>query len=279
MNPFFGRKLVIATKHEKEKVIAPLAASKLGVLPCVPLNFDTDKFGTFSGEIKRKKDPISIARKKCEKAMKLTNCDLAIASEGSFGRHPQLVFIPGNEEIVVLIDKKNKLEIIGKTKSTETNFDGKACTNWDELKIFAEKVFFPTHALIIRNTKDSTKRIIKGIQTWDDLKAEFEFMVKKYGQVFAETDMRALYNPSRMKVIVEATEKMIERALSVCEKCQAPGFGVVDVISGLPCDWCGAPTQSIKSFIKGCKKCGYSFEEPNPEKSRENAMYCEFCNP
>ena len=279
MNPFFGRKLVIATKHKKESVIAPLAASKLGVLPFVLKDFDTDKFGTFSGEIKRKKDPISIARIKCEKAMKLSNCDLAIASEGSFGRHPHLVFIPGNEEIIVLIDKKNKLEIIGKILSTETNFDGKTCTTWEELMKFAQNVHFPTHALILRNAKDSTKFIKKGINHWDDLKSEYEFIQNKYGQVFAETDMRAMFNPTRMKVIAEATERMLAQAITNCEKCESPGFGIIDVITGLPCEACGTPTQSIKAYLKSCRKCGFKKVEPNSEKSREIAMNCDICNP
>jgi hypothetical protein len=89
---FKGRSLVIATKHEKEKVITPLLEEALGVVCFIPEGFDTDTLGTFTGEIERKLDPISTARQKCLMAMKVSNCDLGIASEGSFGPHPSLFF-------------------------------------------------------------------------------------------------------------------------------------------------------------------------------------------
>jgi hypothetical protein len=49
---FKNRRLLIATKHEKEKVIALL--EKNGVICFVNENFDTDLLGTFTGEIERK---------------------------------------------------------------------------------------------------------------------------------------------------------------------------------------------------------------------------------
>lgn len=55
MNSFSQRKLVIATKHHKEKVIAPLIEKVLGVECFVGKNFDTDTLGTFTGEVERKR--------------------------------------------------------------------------------------------------------------------------------------------------------------------------------------------------------------------------------
>lgn len=72
MNLFLGRRLVIATKHQKETIIGPRVESKLGALPFVPKNLDTDVLGTFTGEIERSSDPLSTARQKCEMAMKHT---------------------------------------------------------------------------------------------------------------------------------------------------------------------------------------------------------------
>jgi hypothetical protein len=91
---FEGRQLLIATKHNKERVIAPLFEKALGVTCIVPDNFDTDLLGTFSGEVEREQDPLSTARRKCLLAMQQANCDLAIASEGSFGPHPSLFLSP-----------------------------------------------------------------------------------------------------------------------------------------------------------------------------------------
>jgi hypothetical protein len=90
---FAGRNLLIASKHKKERVIAPLVVEALGIKDVFISDFDTDSLGTFSGEISRKEDPITTVRNKCLKAMELSNCDLAIANEGSFGPHPSFLFL------------------------------------------------------------------------------------------------------------------------------------------------------------------------------------------
>jgi hypothetical protein len=48
MDIFRNRRLIIATKHKKEAVVAPLLQEKLGVRCFVDDEFDTDAFGTFS---------------------------------------------------------------------------------------------------------------------------------------------------------------------------------------------------------------------------------------
>lgn len=85
---FQNRKLIIATKHEKEKVIAPILENELKLICFIDEKFDTDTLGTFAGEIERELDPISTAREKFLRAMKHNNCHLGVASEGSFGQHP-----------------------------------------------------------------------------------------------------------------------------------------------------------------------------------------------
>ncbi|MEQ8244122.1 DUF6671 family protein [Fulvivirga sp.] len=279
MNLFYGRKLAIATKHHKEKVIAQKVASKLGVLPFVPSGLDTDQLGTFTGEIERILSPLEAARKKCEMAMDMAGCDLAIASEGSFGSHPSLIFVPGNEELVLLLDRKNNLEIIGKKLTIETNFDGRICYTVAELIDFTEKAGFPSHRLILRKDKDSKTVISKGIGDKNVLLEKFDWLMKHHGKAFVETDMRAHYNPTRMEIIAAATDNLIERALANCEKCQTPGFGITDVERGLKCSWCGMSTQSVKAYILSCTKCGYTKTEPFKNKTTEDPMYCDYCNP
>ena len=131
---FEGRKIIISTKHSKEQVIAPLLEKHLHVKCFVPENFDTDKLGTFSGEIEREHDPITTLRNKCLMAMEQYNCDLGIASEGSFGAHPTLFFVPADDEFVMLIDKKNGLEIVARELSTLTNFSAEFISTEKELK-------------------------------------------------------------------------------------------------------------------------------------------------
>ena len=79
---FENRKLLIATKHGKEQVIAPLVEQALGVSCFVTTKFDTDTLGTFSGEVPRKEDALSTLRNKCLLAMEKNGCELGIANEG-----------------------------------------------------------------------------------------------------------------------------------------------------------------------------------------------------
>ena len=111
---FEGRALVIATIHGKEEVIAPIFEKELGVKIIVPKNFNTDIFGTFAGDIERSSDPFNTAKLKCIAACALSNTTLAVASEGSFGQHPTLFFMPADEEIMVFVDLENNITIKAK---------------------------------------------------------------------------------------------------------------------------------------------------------------------
>jgi len=277
---FKGRNLLIATKHEKEKVIAPVLEEELGVKCFVVPNLDTDILGTFSGETERKDDPITTARKKALLAMELTHCDLAIASEGSFGSHPSIFFLPADEEFLLFIDKKNELEIIVRELSTETNFNSSEIKTEKELIDFIQRVKFPAHGLIIKKAKDDFTDLVKGITNHENLQGTFKDFISKYGKVFIETDMRALYNPMRMEVIKKATLKLAKKINTLCPNCDTPGFGITDSIVGLPCEICSFPTRSTLSYTYTCQKCKFKKEDKYPNKKyTEDPMYCDFCNP
>jgi hypothetical protein len=277
---FEGRKLVIATKHKKENVIATLLEEALQVVCFVNENFDTDVLGTFTGEIERKEDPISTARQKCLMAMEMSNCDLGIASEGSFGAHPSAFFANADDEFLIFIDKKNNLEIIARELSMETNFNGQEITTQQELMDFANATQFPSHALILSKSQNEKTDIIKGITDFKHLKQAFNNLINVSNSIYVETDMRAMYNPSRMNVIEQVTIKLISKIKNTCPDCKKPGFDVAEVKKGLPCDLCGLPTKSTFSYIFQCQQCYYSKEELYPNKKQvEDPMYCDFCNP
>ena len=277
---FKGRYLLIATKHEKEKVIAPILEKELGVQCFITSDFDTDELGTFTGEVERKDDPITTARNKCLMAMELANCDLAIASEGSFGMHPTIYFAPADDEFLLFIDKKNDLEIIARELSMETNFNGSEIKTEKELQEFATNANFTSHGLILRKSENDCIEIVKGITDEEQLKNTFHHLIAHYGTAYVETDMRAMYNPSRMKVIEKATRKLVEKIKSLCVKCESPGFGITDRKEGLPCEQCNFPTRSTLSYIYSCQKCNYKKEEQYPNgKQIEDPMYCDICNP
>ena len=280
MQSFKGRKIIIATKHKKEQVIAPILENSLGLLAFVDEKFDTDQLGTFSGEIERTEGPIETLRKKCLLAMEQNKCDLGIASEGSFGAHPSYFFLNADDEFLIFIDKKNDLEIIVRELSTDTNIAGSEISNLNHLIDFAKQAQFPSHGLIIRKSQTDYSEVKKGISSWEELKKVFNHFLIDRSSVYLETDMRAHFNPTRMKVIEIATKKMIDKIQSICPQCSTPGFGVTDVKPGLPCMQCKFPTKSTLALIYECGKCSYLKEAKFPhQKTTEDSMYCDRCNP
>ena len=275
---FKGRELCIATMHKKEKVIAPILKKSLALKCFTPKEFNSDILGTFSGEIERIDDPIETARKKCKMAIEVTGCELALASEGSFGPHPYIGFIPSDEEILFLYDKKNENEIIVRELSTKTNFDGDDFSSYTKLKEFAKGVLFPSHGIILKDSK--SKQIIKGITTWKELEKSFHELSKSGLPIKAETDMRAMFNPTRMEVIKACTEKLLQAMLSECPACNLPGFVATSGEPGLPCEQCNLPTRSALKHIYKCKKCNHEQLKLYPHgKTKEEPTFCDFCNP
>jgi hypothetical protein len=277
---FSNREIVIATMHKKEQVIGPLFKENFNSDCLVPEGLNTDAFGTFSGEVKRIEDPLASARKKCKSAMDQTGCDLSVASEGSFGNHPTSFFTKANDEVVLLVDKKNNIEIFGRALSTNTNFNGLQIQTLEEAFDFAQKVGFPSHGLIIRDKKNSNKDLLKGIIDPAYFSQVVTNKLKKSESIWIETDMRAIYNPTRMTIIQKATENLIAKIKSECPSCQHPGFWVTDFIKGLPCSLCRNPTKSVLTHIYSCVKCDYNklVEFPQGLKT-EDPEYCDFCNP
>ncbi len=277
---FEGRTLVIATMHKKEQVLAPILETGLGVKCILPEHFNSDQWGTFSGEIERSLDPVATAREKCLRAMELSGCDLGIASEGSFGPHPNLFFNQADDEFLLLIDSKNNIEIISRELSTKTNFNAKTIHTEKELLDFASLVDFPTHGLILKGANDSSNRIYKGIVDQNELIHAFNELKQQNLLVQVETDMRAMYNPTRMSVIETVALKLIKKVQSTCPNCGIPGFDITDIRAGLLCSLCGTPTKSAIAYISICGHCGFTKEDMYPKgKTTEDPMYCDRCNP
>lgn len=276
---YTNKKLVIATKHGKEEALTDLLAQDLDIHCIVPEGFDTDALGSFSGEVERSLSPLECARLKCRQAMELTRTSLSIASEGSFGPHPQMPWIAADEEILLFTDAENQFEIPARLLSTETNYAQQSIDSRSELQQFAEAHLFPTHALILKPAVDVYELIYKGIQTQETLDRAYDHIKKTAGTVWVETDMRANYNPSRMKVIRACGEKLIRNLKSKCPNCTAPGYMVRDKLAGLPCSSCGMPTRTAREWLYKCVVCPYEEWKANPEKETENPQYCPFCNP
>jgi hypothetical protein len=275
-----GRKIVLLTKHGKESVIKPILENKTGCELVTDSSFDTDRLGSFSREVKRRKSQLETARLKIKKGMRRAKTDMGIASEGSFGLHP-IVPIPWNVELVLLYDKRDRFEIYGVHESSDTNFDHKTIRSMEEAVEFAEKAGFPEHYLIIRPENAKSRHIIKDINSLEKLGEAFDLCKKrsKSGNVFIETDMRAYANPTRMKNIEKATQDLLEKLLIFCPVCGAPGFTVKESLPGLPCEICGTPGDMTLKHVLECHRCNHRHEELHPKGKAAPAEYCHHCNP
>lgn len=281
-SPYYGCCVVLTTKHAKSIALAPPFEKKLGagVLEYV---VDTDRLGTFSGEIERKGSALDCVRKKCEWSIKKTKAEYAMASEGSFSPHPFIPFLPSNREILYFIDKVRKFHLHISDVTTDTNYQMKEISSFDELLEFANKALFPSHALIVRPfPREISASVFKGLDNQADLEAVYKEAIKQSpeNKVWVETDMRAHFNPTRMKFIETLGETLADRLLCCCPECDTPGWGRIDIEAGLPCNLCGLPTDEIKYDIYGCTKCIHRLQlPPTHGKDTTDPNQCGFCNP
>ncbi len=281
---FKNRVCILATMHKKEQVMVRPLEAQLQMQVIIPQAFNTDSFGTFSREIKRMGTQLEAARLKAQQVLEVTGESLAVTSEGSFFPHPILPYCACDRELVLLLDKTNDIEIVGTEISLETNYSHTSVKTVSEALAFAEKAGFPSHGLIVMESPKPQKNemIFKGIVTEEKLinavTKVMESSPKKTAHV--ETDMRAMYNPSRMKVIAQATHNLIEKILNTCPNCNWPGFDIIETIPGLTCEICHFPTDLIKSEIYQCKKCNFQQTKDFPNGVKfADPTYCNYCNP
>jgi hypothetical protein len=108
MHPYANKQIFLATKHEKEKMIAPLFVKHLQANVEV-YDFDTDSMGTFTGEIPKLGSAYETCLEKARIAAKASKDGIGLGNEGSFGPHPVIPLIACDHEIMVLIDLEKNL--------------------------------------------------------------------------------------------------------------------------------------------------------------------------
>ncbi len=278
---FFDRIAVIATMHRKETKIAPILQESLGIRSVTPNDFNSDLFGTFTRDIDRPANQVETAKLKAERGLELVNTDLAIASEGSFFPHP-ILGIPYNREIVLLLDKKYNFSVYGVSLSTDTNFRHQVVSSYGQAYEFAIKIGFPDHAIVLmQDAQTSAKAAIhKGITSEDILKESVDELLKRSPQIHIETDMRSLYNPTRMSNIAKATEDLVRKLQKLCPNCNFVNFDVSERLKGLRCELCGLPTQVTRTNVYRCDRCNFKQETLFPDGIQfADPMYCSYCNP
>ncbi len=273
--------IVFATMHGKERQAARLFKAGLDARIITPDNLNTDTLGTFSGEVERPADALKTVQKKCRLGLKRSGHKLGLASEGSFGPHPLIGFIPAGREILYFIDRINGFETYETDLFEQTNFAHRVVERFSDLDAFLKRALFPSHAIILRPHVWTDKSVIaKGVQDYDEAVRYFHRFKDRSedGKVWAETDMRAHLNPTRRKTLIQLSKKLVRHLATPCPSCGLPGWRKVDIETGLPCNLCGLPTENVKADIFGCVKCKHQETKPRPEQSID-PMFCGFCNP
>jgi len=283
-HPYAGRKVALATKHAKQEAIAPAFASAVGMAVTVPPGLDTDQLGTFTGEIERPAPPRETTLMKARLGIQASGLPLALASEGAFGPHPQMVFAPAGYEVLALVDEELGIEVVEQRISTTTNFAHKRTTALDrETEQFLASASFPSHAIVVRpNAGDPTLSLHKGVTDVAELHQAIRecVQVSQDGLARLETDMRAHQNPTRMGEIALLAEKLAARVVQLCPACGAPGHGLIDVERGLPCEWCCSPTELVRHTIYGCSRCAErERRERGDGLQHAEPGQCHRCNP
>ena len=279
VKPLQSRNAILLTMHGKEQVISPILENLTGCLVQVRNDINTDEMGTFTLETPRPGTQLETARIKAHKAIEISECDMGLASEGSFGPYPSCPFINCNREIVFMVDSKNKIEIYGESLSLETNLDERKVHGILDAIEFANKIGFPEHFLIA-NPAGISNTFIKGINTWQSLGEAVSWGIthSPSEELVLQTDMRAFANPTRMKNIMKATEDLASKILSICPNCGMYGYALSSYRRGVPCEWCKLPTDLIISEIYSCQKCMHNTEIIKETGYADPGM-CDFCNP
>jgi hypothetical protein len=216
--PIDGTPVLIATMHGKEAVLGPLLAD-LGFKVLLPLGYDTDALGTFSGDVRRLGTAFEAALEKARRACLATGVMRAVSSEGSY--RPCQTLFPGarSAELLAFVDLENDFSCVEYLTDLPTRFvkgrvppDLRAqetrsllsAMDWPSVKAlvvpFDPGLGVPTH-------------FFKGLGDEASLaQAMIECAAHSSdGLVHLETDLRAHMNPTRMASVAKVGKHLSER--------------------------------------------------------------------
>lgn len=271
----------LGTMHGKAAAIAPPLA-RLGITVEVPPGLDTDRFGTFTGEVPRAGTMQQAARAKARAAAAALGLPVGLASEGSYGPHPAVPIVPVGRELLLWHDSRTGHEV------AEWHTDTRPCHDQAELRAPAEaaplldRVGFPGTAVTVAPADAPARPVAKGVQDRSALDAAVDDAAARSGcgRALLQTDMRAHLNPRRMAVIADLAARFAARLARDCPACGAPGWGHLRAETGLPCAWCGGPTGMVARQVHGCTACGTRQTRARPDGlDRADPGQCPACNP
>lgn len=215
-----GPEVLIATMHGKEVVLGPVLA-ELGFQVLLPIGYDTDALGTFSGDIRRPGTAFDAALEKARRACDATGVARAVSSEGTY--RPSQTLFPGarNAELLAFVDRETGFECVEYVTDTPTRFDkGRVPPDISapEVRTLLALIGWPqTKVLVVPNDPGvgvvMPEWVFKGIGDEQALAEAFEACAQHSadGWVHLETDLRAHMNPSRMTSIAQVGERLSAR--------------------------------------------------------------------
>ncbi|MEY2803770.1 MAG: hypothetical protein RL657_1106 [Pseudomonadota bacterium] len=277
---YVDRSVAFLTQHGKESLIGPLLQDQLGCRVVRADGYDTDRLGTFSGEVPRLQSQLQTVRRKARIGMDLLGSPLGLASEGAFVPDPFGGLMPWNVEMLVWIDDERNLEVTGVAQGPARSLQ-RNVRNESELTQFAREAGFPQHHLLMRPEGVAHPRVRKGLADHDMLLSAYAACRQESpkGQVWVENDLRAFCNPTRQAMIVRAAHDLVNKLRSHCPSCDWPGYAVTERQPGLPCRACGLPTALSKALIWRCAGCGHTEVKPAGSASHADPSRCDHCNP
>lgn len=215
-----GLPVLIATMHGKEAVLGPQLAG-LGFQVLLPLDYDTDLLGTFSGDVRRPGTAIEAALEKARRACIATGVPRAISSEGSY--RPCQKQFPGarNAEILAFVDLENGQEVVEVMTDLPTTFvKGRVPADFSapEVQALLSAMGWPNaRAMVVPEDPGHgvvmPEWVFKGLADAPSLIEAMRVCAAHStdGRVHLESDLRAHMNPSRMASVARVGERLAQR--------------------------------------------------------------------
>lgn len=217
--PADGPPLLIATMHGKERVLGP-QLSALGFRVMLPVGYDTDSLGTFSGDVRRPGTAREAALQKARRACDATGVPRAVSSEGSYRPCPKQFPGARNVELLAFVDREAGIEIVECVIIAPTRFvKGRVPPDLGapEVQALLGAMGWPdVKALVVPNDPGQGVMpglVFKGIGHEGDLAMAFDACAAESGDgwVHLETDLRAHMNPTRMVSVSLIGERLALR--------------------------------------------------------------------
>ncbi len=285
---YTGRPVAIATRHGKAAALGPVFAA--AGLHLVPVEVDTDRLGTFTGEVPRAGSLFETATAKARLGAEASGLALNLASEGDFAPDASGLVVV-QREAVALVDTETGLVLVGRAAGFAPWVRSWTVAAGDDLDALAGQVDLARHRLVVRpepgrdaaaDRRPSGGSLGAGTTTGIDGLTGLREAVRRAAElaprVRVETDLRSHVCPMRHTVMVEAAEDLLRRLHTTCPGCHRPGFGPEERTGGAPCADCATTTDVPSHVVERCPSCDH-VETRRVGPPTADPARCPACNP